>query len=195
MLSIDEEGLSTMLRYLAPLALITLTACDNQEQQPGESAEDYAARIGGSDTAPSPTPALTSNPQPTADAEGNELTAGQWFITENASGATAMFGAANTEPLFTIACRGGSGPLVVTRSAPPDAAGTYSISAGASSASVAMRDSGGELPMIEGTLAVGNPVLQALAQQGASGQVTGPDGDVLRIPGAPGLRRVVEACQ
>lgn len=184
-----------MLRYLAPLVLIGLAACDSQEQPPGESEEDYAARAGGSGAEPSPTPTLTSNPQPTADPQGNAVAAGQWFITENASGATAMFGEANTEPLFTIACRDGSGPLVVTRSAAADAAGTYTISAGESSARVAMRDSGGALPMIEGTLSVGDPVLQAMAQQDATGSIVGPEGDVLRVPGAPGLRRVVEACR
>ena len=182
-------------RYaLAASLALTITAC-SQEPSEGESAEDYAARIGGgSGTQEGPAPAMTGAPAPTEDAQGQKYAEGKWFVTEDAQSARAMFGPPQSEPLLTLSCKQGSGVMQVVRAGAAEAAGNYTISVGGHSASVRLAPTGAELPTLSGTLAASDPVFAAMSRAGQSATVAGAGGESLYIPGSAAIRRVLTAC-
>ena len=53
---------------------------------------------------------------------------------------------------------------------------------------------GGELPMLEEEIDRDMPIFKQFAETGTVITVTAPDGEALRLPGAPGIARVIEAC-
>ena len=161
---------------LASLGALALAGC-------GDNSADEAA---------APEPVLTPNPTPTAAADGGALTPGSWQIGEDASGAVAAFGEADSEPLLTIACNNATGALTMRRAG--TAAGAYTVDAGGTAAKVDMAAAEDALPMVEAAIDPGAPVFAAATDPAATLSITSPAGDTIRVPGAPGLRRVIEAC-
>lgn len=175
-------------------AALLLGAC-SQEPREGESADDFAARIGGGDTGQAgPQPTLTPSVQPTADAQGNKFDAGAWFVTEDAQVARAMFGAPQSEPVLTLACSQGSRTLLVSRAGAAEAAGDYRIAAGGQTTTIRLDPAGGEIPELAGSAPADAPVFVAMGEKGQSATVTGPDGTTLRVPTSAAIRRVLTAC-
>ncbi|GEM_PF-6536668 len=181
---------------MATLALpLALGAC-SQEPREGDSAEDFAERIG--DSAPGeqagPAPQMTTAAAPTADAEGNPYAEGKWFVTEDAQSARAMFGPPQSEPRLTLACDQGSKSMEVIRAGAADAAGDYTISVGGQRAGLRLAPAGAELPRVSGSLPASHPIFAALAKAGQSATISGPGGDSLYVPGSAAIRRVLTAC-
>ncbi len=168
-----------------PLAL-TLAAC-SQEPAEGESADDFADRIGGG-AASGPAPQLTPAPIPTVGPAGERFASGQWFVTEDPTRARAAFGATQDAAQFALSCPQGGGPIAVERNG---AAGDYRIATGSTAATVALSGDGGTAL---GAMPASAPILAALAVDGGAATVTGPDGAVLSIPTSAAIRRLITAC-
>ena len=161
---------------LATIGAIALAGClDN-------SAEEATA----------PEPVLTQNAAPTTAADGGALTPGSWQIGEDASGAVAAFAEAESEPILTVACNNATGALTMSRAS--TAAGAYTIEANGIAARVDMTAAQEMSPMVEAAIDPGAPVFAAATDPAATLSITSPGGDTIRVPGAPGLRRVIEAC-
>ena len=165
-----------MRNVFPAMGLLVLAAC-------GDS--------GSGDTAP-PQPELTQNAAPTVAADGGALTVGEWTIGEDAAGAHAMFGEANSEPRLVFACDSATHVLSMSRAG--SEAGAYVVEAGGQAARVDMATAGAEMPEVSAAIAPGAPVFAAATDPANTLSITSPGGDTIRMPGAPGLRRVLEAC-
>jgi len=147
---------------------------------------------------PTPEPTLTPNPVMTAAPDGSAMTPGEWLIEENGDGAQARFGPVGGEARFAMVCDRATRTLTVTQAG--DAATgtegeqTYILEAGGRQARLDMTPTGGEPPMLRAAIDRTQPVFQGFAQLGSAISITSPGGEVLRMPGAPGISRVIEAC-
>jgi hypothetical protein len=145
-----------------------------------------------------PEPELTGNPVMTQAPDGGALTPGEWVIGEDALTAHARFGPAGGEPVFAMECDVATQALTLSRAvaAPADAGGeqTFILDAGGQRASVDMAPAGGEPPMLRAEINKAMPIFQAFQPLDNVITVAGPDGEVLRMQGAPGIQRVIEAC-
>lgn len=178
---------SSRMLLTAAAALVALAGCSRGEEEDG------------ADTLAAPTPELTGNPVMTEAPDGSPMTPGEWVIGEDANGAQARFGPPASEPVFAMECDTASQSLTLTRAGGVEegAAETeqsYILEAGGERARVAMAPTGGQLPMLRAEINRAMPIFANFSQLGNVITVTGPDGMVLRMQGAPGIRRVIEAC-
>ncbi|GAA0275874.1 hypothetical protein GCM10009127_15640 [Alteraurantiacibacter aestuarii] len=141
-----------------------------------------------------PEPVLTSTPVATAAPDGSPLAEGQWTISEDANGASASFGPAGSDALVVIACTTASRALSMTVAGSSDGTQPYVIEAGGTAARLDMVSTGGTLPMMRADIARDAPVFGGFVMPGQAVSITAPDGSILRLPTAPGIRRVFEAC-
>ncbi len=167
-----------------------LAACSSAEEEDGT---EQAAAI-------APAPELTGNPVMTRAPDGGAMTPGAWEIGEDALNAFARFGTPGSEPLFAMECDVATQTLSLTRAGEAGAQGadtgerTYILEAGGQQASVDLAPGGGVLPLLTGQINPAMPIFQAFQPLANVITVTGPDGAVLRMQGAPGIGRVIEAC-
>ena len=141
-----------------------------------------------------PEPVLTQNPAPAAAPDGQPLAQGQWFIEENASGASAAFGPPESEAVLLIRCDRPTGTLTLTRAGDAEEAQTYTIEAGGRAATLDMQPTGGPLPTLEAEIEPTAPVFSGFTEPGGAITVSSPEGDTLRVPTAAGISRVFESC-
>ena len=141
-----------------------------------------------------PSPALTANPVMTQAPDGSPMTPGEWVIGEDALGAHARFGPPASEPVLALECDAGAQVLTLARAGEAAGGQTYILEAGGQRARLDMAPTGGELPMLQAEVNRTMPIFRAFAQPGNAITVTAPDGAVLRLPGAPGIGRVIDAC-
>ena len=137
-----------------------------------------------------PAPALL----PTSAPDAAMLSPGQWTISEDADGAHARFGPSENEPVLALECDAGTQALTLMRAGDADEPRSYVLEAGKEKARVNMAPGGGELPMLEAEINGALPIFEQFAQKGNIITVTAPEGDNLRLPGAPGIARVLNAC-
>jgi len=178
--------IATLPRCPALCLVVLLAACSS-----GEDAAEETAQAG-------PAPTMTSNPVMTAAPDGSPITPGTWEIGEDARNAHARFGPPGSEPVLAMECDVASQRLTLTRAgdAGAQAGGeqTYILEASGMKASLDMAPATSGLPMLEAEINRAMPIFQAFEPVDSVITVTGPDGDVLRVQGAPGISRVIEAC-
>ncbi len=166
-------------------ALIVLTAlagCSRDNQDGDDAVADR------------PEPVLRGNPVMTQAPDGSPMTPGEWDIGEDASGAHARFAVPGNEPVFAMECDAVTQSLTLSRAdASPDAQ-AYVLEASGQRARVDMEPTRGALPMQRAAINKEMPLFAAFSNLGTVITVTGDDGETLRLPGAPGIRRVIEAC-
>jgi hypothetical protein len=162
----------------ALLAVLLITGCN--------SGEDAAA--------PSPSPSLTTQAVPTASADGQPLSEGEWSIEETATGATASFGSAGSEPLLRIVCDRDAGAVTLIRIGIGDEAQIYTIEAGAQRAAVQMSPSATGVPAMLAEIDPTQPIFAAFSDPAQTIEISGPDAPALRMPGRTGINRVMQAC-
>ncbi len=165
---------------LAAAALVALGGCSQAADEPEPIA--------------TPAPELTGNPVMTEAPDGRPMTAGEWAIGEDASGAHARFGPPASEPVFAIECDTASQELVLSRPGGAEGEQTFVLAAGGERARVDMEPTGGDLPMLRAEINRAMPIFAAFSELDNVITLTGPDGEVLRMQGAPGISRVIEAC-
>lgn len=167
-----------------------LAACSSPEEEDG--AEQAAAIA--------PAPELTGNPVMTQAPDGGAMTPGTWEIGEDALNAYARFGTPGSEPVFAMECDVATQTLSLTRAVATEAEGetggeqTYILEAGGLKASVDLAPGGGALPLLTGEINRAMPIFRAFQPLTNVITVTGTDGAVLRMQGATGISRVIEAC-
>ena len=172
---------------ILPLAIVatTLAACDSPPEQPDNAPQQA--------TVAAPEPVLTPGPTATAAADGTALEPGEWTVTEDASGARAMFGVEETDATLAIACDSGR---QLTFALQTDAeAESWRLDAGGEAARIDMTSDGNEvLPYLEAQLDPGLGIVYALGDPGQVFTLTSPAGERIQFPTHPGIRRVVSAC-
>ena len=169
------------VRPALPFLLLAtaLTACSQQ-------AED---RTGA---APTPTPALTTQPASTQAADGTPLTVGQWLVEENAVGASAAFREQSGTNALVLACNRTDRSLNLSLSGAAGQPQRYRITVGAQKADVMLVPGGpaGLTAAVDGR----QPIFATFADPAAVIMFTGPGMTPLRVPGNAGISRVFAAC-
>ena len=168
------------LAFAAGLAV----GCSSPEETGDAEAPEPVAT-----QSPTPTPTTTNTPT-----DGQPLAEGEWFIEESASGASAAFGPPQTEAVLLIRCDKPTRTLTLTRAGDAEQAQTYTIEAGGQAATLDMEPVGGPLPTLEAEIDPGASVFSGFTEAGGVITMTSPDGEALRVPTAPGISRVFEAC-
>ena len=143
---------------------------------------------------PAPQPSLTPNPVMTAAPDGSAITPGEWFIEEDGDGAQARFGTMGSEPRVTMNCDRATRTLTLAYAGDGEGQQTYILDAGGEQASLDMTPTDGEVPMLSAEINPMQPVFRGFSQLGSVIEMTAPDGRVTRMPAAPGISRVIEAC-
>ncbi len=161
-----------------------LAACSSADDAEQDTASEAA-----------PAPVLTSTPVPAAAADGTPLAAGVWAISEDGSGASAAFGLPQSDALLVIACETATRQLTMSLESDLPGAQSFVIEAGGAAARLdMMSDTNDALPYQAADIARDAPVFGGFVQPNGVISITYPGGNVLRVPTAPGIRRVFEAC-
>jgi hypothetical protein len=160
------------------LAATALGACSQQ-------AEDQAA-------VPTPTPSLTTQALPTAAPDGTPLALGEWLVEESAGGASATFREQGGANAMVLACDRANRALSLSRAGTTAQPQRFRITIGAQRADVLMAPGGalGLAATVDGT----QPIFAAFADPAAVIEFTGPGAPAVRLPGHPGISRVLAAC-
>jgi len=144
--------------------------------------------------APSPSPSLTTQAVPTAGADGAPLTEGQWSIEETATGASANFGEAGSEPLLRMVCDRDAGALTLIRIGIGDEPQIYTITVGTQRAAVQMSPSQTGVAAMLAEIDPAQPIFATFSNPAATIAIGAPDSPALRVPGHTGISRVLQSC-
>ena len=174
---------------LALLIPAALAACSSGTQEPAGDAMNA-----GSEPAGTPSPPVNENPIADAAPDGQPFTAGQWYVEQQPSGTVAKFGPPQTEATLMVACDRASQEVTLTRAGSASAVQTHVIESGGRAARIDMAPGATELPTLTATVAPNAPVFAGFVQPGGAIMFTDPEGEVLRVPSAPGIRHVFEDC-
>jgi hypothetical protein len=166
-------------RRALPIAatVMALAACSQQ-------SEDQ--------TADAPTPTLTTQALPTAAPDGTPLALGEWLVEETAAGASATFREQGGAAALGLTCDRASRALRLNRAGSATEPQRFRIAIGAQLADVLLAPGGdlGLTAQVDGT----QPIFPAFADPAAVIDLTGPGTAPLRLPGHPGIGRVLAAC-
>lgn len=166
------------LRLALPLLAAATAACSQQ-------ADDQAA-------APTPTPTLTTQALPTQAADGTPLAVGEWLVDETGGGAAATFREQGGASVLALTCDRANRAVSLNRAGSAAEPQRFRITIGAQKADV-MLAPGGVLGLTA-TVDRSQPIFAAFADPAAVIEVTGPGVPPLRLPGHPGISRVLAAC-
>lgn len=167
-------------RSAFPLAalVVILAACSRSDEE----------------TPPAPTPTLTTQVAPTVAADGTPLTAGQWQITEDASGARAAFVGPDAAPLLTLTCARETKQMNLSRPASTSAPKTFRIAVAGLQGDVKMAPEAAGSSILTAAVDPGQPLFHALGEAGATIEISAPGETALRVPSQVGVDRVVSSC-
>lgn len=177
--------LSRLPALIAVAPVLLLAACN--------SSEDATP---AAEPSPTPTPLLTTNPQPQVAADGSPLAAGTWQIGENATGASASFVSPEGNALLALTCdtAGKAVALAVANATPGNQ--TFVLQAGGTAARLdTIADGNAADPHQTAAIAPDAPVFTGFVQPGGAIEISQPGGMTLRVPATSGIRRVFEACR
>jgi len=170
---------------LVAASLAGLAACNSADEP---VAEDTAAAV--------PAPVMTSTPTPTVAPDGSPLALGSWSINESGTGASAGFGPSDGEALLLVTCDAASKTLSLAIGNATPGNQSFVVEAGGTAARLDMvADGNTALPRQVAQIAIDAPVFGGFVVPGGVIEVSQPGGATLRVPSAPGIRRVFEACQ
>lgn len=162
-------------------AVALLAACSSPEEP-----------VAAPEAAPStPAPVLTPAPVPTAAPDGTALVPGRWEVSEDATGARAVFAEEGGSPKLTVACNTATRAVTLTRADVSAVPVMFRLDAGGQAARLDMAPGDGGLTAeIEPSL----PIIIAFADESTAIALTGPDGVTQQFPANVGIRRVMQAC-
>jgi len=169
------------LRPALPLAIAALGLAGCSQQ-----ADDQAAAT------PSPAPTLTTQALPTAAPDGTPLTVGEWLIEETAGGASATFRERGGANALALVCDRANRAVSLTRAGGAATPQRFRLTIGAQKADVLLAPGGGL--GLNAQVDHTQPIFAAFADPAAVIDVTGPGTPPLRVPGHPGISRVLNAC-
>jgi hypothetical protein len=141
---------------------------------------------------PTPTPSLTTQALPTQAADGTPLTAGEWLIEETGGGASARFREPGGADALVLVCDRTNRTLSLSRAGTAAQPRRFRITIGEQKGDVMMGRGGalGLTAQVDGT----QPIFAAFADPAAVIELSGPAAATLRVPGHPGISRVLAAC-
>ena len=169
---------------IAASAATLLAACSSADEP---VAEESPA---------TPVPAMTSTPTPTVAADGSPLAMGSWNINESATGASAAFGETGSDALLSVTCDAASKTLALAVSNSTPGNQTFVVQSGGTAARLDMvADGNSAAPRQVAPIAIDAPVFGGFVQPGGTIEISQPGGATLRVPSAPGIRRIFEACR
>lgn len=169
---------------IAASAATLLAACSSADEP---VAEESPA---------TPAPVMTSTPTPTVAADGSPLAMGSWNINESATGASAAFGEAGSDALLSITCDAASKTLALAVSNSTPGNQTFVVQSGGTAARLDMvADGNSATPRQVAPIAIDAPVFGGFVQPDGTIEISQPGGATLRVPSAPGIRRIFEACR
>lgn len=142
--------------------------------------------------APTPTPSLTTQAHPTAAPDGSPLAAGEWLIEEDAAGARATFREQGGANALVLSCDRASRALSLIRAGTAAEPQRFRITIGAQLADV-MLAPGGDAGLTA-QVDRAQPIFAAFADPAAVIDIAGSGAARLRVPGHPGISRVLAAC-
>jgi hypothetical protein len=163
------------LPLLAPAA--ALAACSQ--------AEDDAAE-------PTPAPTLTTQSLPTEAPDGTPLALGEWLVEEAAGGASAAFRQQDGANALVLVCDRANRALSLSRAGSAATPQRFRITVGEQKADVMLAPGGAS--GLSATVDRAQPIFAAFADPSAVIEVTGAAAPPLRVPGHPGISRVIAAC-
>ncbi|WP_298018607.1 hypothetical protein [uncultured Parasphingopyxis sp.] len=177
---------STLSAALA--ATLLLAGCSDDTVQPSDGPDIVASPVEGAD-------------DPAIELLTGEPDVGQWFYNADVTedyGPRATFGQPNTDGVFTLACDGATGELVLSRAGalPSDDATEMRVVAESGQSRYTARASEGELPRIEARMALDDPFVETLAFIAEPFGILVEGAEPLLMP-APddNLSRVIETCR
>lgn len=175
--------------YALGLSLSLLAACSNQAEETGDATTQQAP---GATTQPE----LVIPEVQTTAPDGSPLALGTWQINESATGASASFVPTDGgDALLLITCDAASRTLSMAISSTMPGNQTFAIRSGGTAARLdTVADGNTALPRQVAQIAANAPVFSGFVQPGGTIEVGQPGGSILRVPSAPGIRRVFEAC-
>ncbi|RJY08072.1 hypothetical protein D6201_00700 [Aurantiacibacter aquimixticola] len=163
---------------------MALAACGSESEEPEPQRAVVEA----------PQPVMTSAPTPIAAADGTPIEPGQWFVTEDAEGARALFGAPRSDGKMILSCAYGASQVRFALESDASEPQSWRLDAGGEAARIDLEPSDGELPQLEAYVDQGLAIINALGASGQTFALTSPDGQRRQFPTHPGIRRVIAAC-
>ena len=142
--------------------------------------------------APTPTPTLTTQALPTAAPDGTPLAAGEWLVEETATGASAAFREQSGANALVLSCDRASHALTLNRAGSATEPTRFRITIGAQQADVILAPAS-DLGLVA-QVDRAQPIFAAFADPEAVIDISGPGAVPLRVPGHPGISRVLAAC-
>ena len=106
----------------------------------------------------------------------------------------ARFGTMDGAPRVTMECDRATQMLTLTQAGSAEGRQTYVLEADGQRARLDMDPVGGGVPVLSAQIDGTQPVFEGFATTGRVITITSADGEVLRIPTAPGISRVIDAC-
>ncbi|MDR7103589.1 hypothetical protein [Croceicoccus sp. BE223] len=151
--------------------------------------------------APTPSPAPAPAPLPVpADWRDAPLTQGDWHYVSDARASRALFGPANSEARFIVACEPATRQVKLWRTTNPnttasEASPAMSVTTTEAARTLTTERSGGTLPQIVAALAPHDPILDAMVFTRGRFMVQVQGTETLYLPSWPEIARVVEDCR
>lgn len=153
--------------------------------------------------APAPTPAPAPAPTPApvpADWRDTALTPGDWHYVADTKASRALYGPANSEARFIVACEAAMRRVKLWRPANPSsgsnqASPAMSVTTTEAARTLTTQQVAGTVPQIVATLAPHDPILDAMVFTRGRFMVQVPRTETLYLPSWPEIARVVEDCR
>lgn len=149
--------------------------------------------------APAPTPAPTPAPSPApvpANWQDAPLTPGNWRYVADARASRALYGPANADARFVVACEPAMRQVKLWRPANLSAAAAMSVTTTEAARTLTTeRVAGGASAQIVATLPPHDPILDAMVFTRGRFMVQVPGAETLYLPSWPEIARVVEDCR
>ena len=171
-----------MQLHLALPLILASTALAGCSQAEDESAAP----------APTPSPSLTTQALPTQAADGTPLSLGEWLVEETAAGARATFREQSGANVLALSCDRATRAMILDRAGSAAEPQRFRITIGAQVADVMLAPGGGL--GLTASVDRAQPIFSAFADPAAVIELTGPGAAPLRLPGHPGISRVLAAC-
>lgn len=143
-------------------------------------------------------PAPTSSPPPAAprgDWRDWPLTPGDWVYRQDARGSIALFGRSGSDAEVTLRCDRAAGAIYLSRRGPAVSNMTMTLRTTSSARTLTMRPTGGSPSYLAVTLAVRDPLLDAMGFSRGRFVIEQPGLPVLVVPAWAEILRVTEDCR
>lgn len=181
------------MRIAPPLLVATLfvSACVSAPPPPPAVA---AAPVAAPAAPPAPAPTLPPA-TPRGDWRDWPLTPGDWVYRQDARGSIALFGRPGSDAEVTLRCDRAAGVIYFSRRGAANSNPAMTVRTTSTARTLAMRPTGGSPSYLAVTLAVRDPLLDAMGFSRGRFVIEQAGLPVLVVPAWAEILRVVEDCR